>query len=189
MTPLEHLTVLISIVIGLGIAQLLISVHRLALARRRVRLYWLAIMWVVLLFVAQVEWWWSIFAIREEINRRPWNFFYFLFVLLSPVSLYLAAAFALPEIAPEESYDLREYYYDSRGWFFAMVAIGPALDAVRRGLQLESWADTSVWSNAVSAVLVTTLAVSRKPWLHIVVTLITAALFGEFLLSSALQLR
>jgi len=39
---------------------------------------------------------------------RRHDSFYFLFVLLSPVSLYLAAAFALPEIEPGEQYDLRD---------------------------------------------------------------------------------
>ena len=41
MTPFEHLAVLISIVLGLGLTQLLLSAHRLVQARGRVRFYWL----------------------------------------------------------------------------------------------------------------------------------------------------
>jgi hypothetical protein len=185
-TPFEHIAVLISIVLGLGLTQLLASVHRLAQARDRVRLYWLPLVWVALIFVTQVEWWWASFALRTE---TVWNFFYFLFVLMSPVSLYLAAAFALPEIEPGQRYDLREFYYENRGWFFAIVAVGPALDAVRRGIQAGTWTDFGAWSNALSAVLVASLAVSRRPWYHTLITLAVSALFAYFIVSSALELR
>jgi hypothetical protein len=185
-TPFEHLAVLISIVLGLGLTQLLASVHRLAQARGRVRLYWLPLVWVVLIFVTQVEWWWASFALRTE---TVWNFFYFLFVLMSPVSLYLAAAFALPDIEPGQRYDLREFYYENRTWFFSIVAVGPVLDAIRRGLQAGSWTDFGAWSNAVSAVLVASLAVSRRPWYHTTVTLAVSALFAYFIVAAALELR
>jgi hypothetical protein len=137
-----------------------------------------------------VEWWWASFALRDD---AVWNFFYFLFVLLSPVSLYLAAAFALPEIEAggggEQRYDLRAYYYGNRGWFFAVLAANPALDAVRRGLQAGTWRDVGAWSNLVAAALLVSLAVSRRPALHTAVTLVVAALFGFFIVSAAIQLR
>ena len=186
MTPFEHLAVLISIVLGLGLTHLLASVHRVIQARRRVRFYWLPLVWVVLLFVSQIEWWWASFALRTE---TKWNFFYFLFVLLSPVSLYLAAAFALPDVEPEREYDLREYYYENRGWFFAILAASPALDAVRRAVQAGSWTDFGAVSNAVSVLFLAWLGVSRRPWHHAAVTLFVGGLFLFFIVSAAIQLR
>ena len=186
MTPFEHLAVLISIVLGLGLTQLLLSAHRLVQARERVTFYWLPVAWAAILFVSLIEWWWASFALRTE---TVWNFFYFLFILLSPVSLYLAAAFALPEIEPGTRYDLRAYYYGNRVWFFGVLAASPALDALRRGLQAGSWRDVGAWSNVVAAALLASLAVSRRQWHHIVVTLLVAALFGFFIVSAALQLR
>lgn len=186
MTPFEHLTVLVSIVLGLGLTHLLASLHRVIQARRHVRLYWLSLVWTVLIFVSQVEWWWAIFAQRQHMQ---WNFFYFLFVLLSPVSLYLASAFALPDIEPGESYDLREYYYGNRGWFFATVAAGPGLDAIRRAIEAGSWRDFGALSNAISVLLLVTLCISRRPLVHVVITLLTGGLFLYFIVSSALELR
>ena len=185
-SPFEHISVLISIVIGLGITQLLMGVHRLVQARERVRLYWLSLVWVCLMFVAQVEWWWASYTLRDE---TVWNFFYFLFVLLSPVSLYLAAAFVLPEIGENETYDLRQHYYRSHGWFFAFVALGPTLDAIRRGLQAGTPWDLGVVNNAVSAALLYLLAVTRRERYHVAVTLIVTALFLWFIVSAALKLR
>jgi hypothetical protein len=186
MKPFEHLSVLISIVLGLGLTQLLTNVHRLVQAGKRVKLYWLSVLWTALIFVSQIEWWWASFALR---NDAVWNFFYFLFLLLSPVSLYLAAAFVLPEVEDDRTYDLREYYYENRGWFFAMLALSPALDAVRRAIQSGSVRDLGAASNAVSAVMLVALAVSRRPWLHAVVTLVVAGLFLYFIVDAALQLR
>lgn len=186
MTPFEHLAVLISIIIGLGLTHLLASVHRLAQARARVRLHWLPLMWTVLLFVSQVEWWWASFQWREEVN---WNFFYFLFILISPVGLYLASAFVLPDVEPEVPYyDLGEYYFDTRGWFFGVLALNPAVDATRRALQSGSPWNEDALSNAVAAVLVVSLAFSRSVVYHTAVTLVVAALFLAFIVSSALQL-
>ncbi|HET7228865.1 MAG TPA: hypothetical protein VFJ16_02550 [Longimicrobium sp.] len=186
LTPFEHLSVLISIILGLGLTHLLTSVHRLVQARKRVRTYWLSLLWVALIFVSQVEWWWASFARRDD---AVWNFFYFLFVLAGPVTLYMAAAFALPEMEPGERYDLREYYFGNRGWFFAFVAAGPALDAIRRGVEAGTLADFGAWSNAVSAILVASLAFTRNARYHAVVTLFAGGLFLYFIVSSALQLR
>jgi hypothetical protein len=186
LTPFEHISVLISIILGLGLTHLLTAVHRLVQARQRVRLYWLTLLWVALIFVSQVEWWWGSYALRDQ---TVWNFFYFVFVLLSPVSLYLAAAFALPEMEPDRHYDLREYYYGARRWFFAFVAAGPALDAVRRGVQAGTVADFGFASNAVSAILVGSLAFTRNPRWHAAVTLFAGGLFLYFIVSSAVQLR
>ena len=186
MTPFEHLAVLISIVLGLGLTQLLMSAHRLVQARERVTFYWLPVAWAAILFVSLIEWWWASFGLRAQ---TVWNFFYFLFILLSPVSLYLAAAFALPEIEPGTRYDLRAYYYANRGWFFGVLAANPALDALRRAIQAGSWRDFGAWSNLVAAALLVSLAVSRRPWHHALVTLCVAALFGVFIVSAALQLR
>ncbi len=185
MTPFEHLAVLISIVLGLGLTHLLASLHRVIQARGRVRPYWLSTVWVALMFVSLIEWWWASFALRTQ---TVWNFFYFLFILLSPVSLYLAAAFALPDVEEGQSYDLRAYYYDTRFWFFLFVALSPALDAVRRGVQAGSFTDFGSLANAVSAVLVGSLAFSRSERLHAVVTFAVGGLFLFFIVSSAIQL-
>ncbi len=185
MSPFEHLAVLISIVLGLGLTQLLTSLHRLIQARERVKLYWLSLLWVALMFMSQIEWWWASFALREQ---TVWNFFYFLFILLSPVSLYLAAAFALPEVGRGQRYDLREYYYRSRFWFFLFVALSPALDACRRAVQAGTWADLGAVSNAIAAVFVGSLAVSRNELYHIAVTVFVGGLFLYFIISSAIQL-
>lgn len=186
MTAFEHLVVLISIVLGLAMAHLLSAVHRVVLHRAQVRFYWLPLLWALLLFLTQVVWWWGIFALR---GVEDWNFFYFLTVLLSPVALYLASASVLPEVEAGRPCDLRAYYYHNRGLFFAAVTAGPVLDAVRRWTVAGTWEDVGVMSNAISALLVASLTVGRRPAHHAAVTLVVAALFVHFIISQAVALQ
>lgn len=188
MTPFEHLTVLISIVIGMGIAHLLTTVHELVQARARVKVYWLSVLWLVLIFVALIEWWWAVFGLRTTVK---WNFFYFLFLLMSPVTLYLSAAFVLPDDSERgnEVIDLRRYYYDNCAWLFGTLAVNLALDAIRHGVELHTLRDPSVWSNGVGASLLASMGKIKRPAYHAVITLIVASLFLSFMISSALQLR
>lgn len=188
MTPFEHLSVLISIVLGLGIAHLLNTVHELIQVRSRVRTYWLPLLWAVLIFISLIEWWWASFALRTTLK---WNFFYFLFVLISPVSQYLAAAFVLPDDTESGDgvIDLRRYYYDNSAAFFGILAISPALDAIRRGIEAGSALNGGALSNGIAAVLLASMAFWKKPWYHAVITLVVAALFMSFIVSSALELR
>lgn len=72
MTPFEHLSVLISIVIGMGIAQLLYNAHQLVQVRARIRPYWLTTLWFVVIFVSLIEWWWALYGLR---TTTVWNFF------------------------------------------------------------------------------------------------------------------
>lgn len=185
MSPFEHVSVLISIILGLGITRILSSAHQLVQGHDHIRFYWLPLAWAALVFTAQVEWWWASFEFREQL---AWNFFYFLFVLLSPIMLYLAAAFVLPEIDAEETCDLESYYYNTRGWLFSFLALGTALDAVRRGIQADAVASVGVLSNVVATILVGSLAVSRNERYHGLITVLVTTLFLFFIVMSALEL-
>lgn len=185
MSPFEHLSVLISIILGLGVTQLLSNVHELVQARTRVRLHWLPVVWSGLVFIGLVQWWWASFGMH---GQREWNFFYFLFILLRPVSAYLSAAAVLPKIEPGESCDLREYYFGNRRWLFLLLSFGNLLDGLRRMLSGEQIQDIAVWSNFVSCALLVSLAFSANERLHTAVTLLTAGLFATFIVAAALQL-
>lgn len=185
MTIYEHLSVLISIVIGLGLTHLLGNVHELVQARERVRLHWMPITWAALVFVGLVQWWWSSFQFQDH---QQWTFFWFLFVLMRPVLSYLSAAFVLPRVEAGESYDLVEYYYRTRGWLFSLLAGGQVLDGVRRMLEGQPAADVAVWSNFVSAALVGSLALTDDDRYHIFITLLTVGLFILFLVQAALTI-
>lgn len=126
----EYLSVLVSIIVGLGLSHLLGSVGKLLSRRRRVRTYAPAVGNAVLVFLAHVQFWWGSFDFGERIES---NFFAFLVFLLTPILLYLIAVLALPELDQDDSGEvsLREHYYEARPWFFGLAALVPVATAVR----------------------------------------------------------
>ena len=56
MTSFEYLSVLISIILGLGLTHLLSAVRDLIQQRAQVRWHWLPVLWAGLIFVAQIQW-------------------------------------------------------------------------------------------------------------------------------------
>lgn len=126
----EYLSVLVSIIVGLGLSHLLGSVGKLLSRRRRVRVYGPAVASAVLVFLAHVQFWWGSFDFGERIEN---NFFAFLVFLLTPILLYLVAVLVLPELDQDESGEvsLREHYYEARPWFFGLAALIPVATALR----------------------------------------------------------
>ena len=100
MTASEHLLVLFSIVLGLGMTELLSSVHHLLHPRTTVKWHWLPLVWAAIVFIAVVQLWWAMFEFGRT-SDVP-NFFELLLTILSPVMLYLVATSVLPDVAPGE---------------------------------------------------------------------------------------
>ena len=182
MTPFDYLSVLISIVLGLGLTELLSNVHRLIQARDRVTFHWLPLLWSGLVFVMLVQWWWAAFGLHRELE---WNFFFFLLILLIPVLMYLAAASVLPAVEPEQEYDLRAYYFGIHHWFFGIVAAINIMECLRAVLYADLQAAVL---NATGAGLLGSLAVSSNRTYHAVTTVVLAALLFLFIFLETLRL-
>jgi hypothetical protein len=115
MDEFGYLAVILSIILGLSVTQLLQGLSQVINARDRVRIYWPAIGWALLLLVIDVQAWWAMFGYR---NRHAWTFLQFAVLLLETIVLYLLAALALPTPFGEETVDLRANYFRHARWFF-----------------------------------------------------------------------
>ncbi len=178
MEAFGYISVIFSVVIGLGLSHLLTGVAELFKARGRVKLYWVHLLWVVITFVGHIFLWWTMWNLRL---LRDWDFFSFLLVLLAPVLLYVAAAFLIPKIEPGASLDLREYFYENHSAFFGVTAAFTAL------MGMENWLLTGRTSPApVMAVFATWFillcvsAVVKNARLHGAVALLVGLLFLLF---------
>lgn len=134
MDPFEYLSVLVSIILGLGITQLLAGFGRWLEHRGTYRLYGPAIAWAAALMLVHVQMWWSMFGMRYW--GEDWNFLQFSAVLLQPAILYLLTILAFPGPASTEL-DLRSNFFAQRRWFFglflAMLVVSVIKDLVRNG--------------------------------------------------------
>jgi hypothetical protein len=118
MDAFNYLAVLISIVLGLGIAQLLTGFGRWIEHRKTFRPFLPAMLWTAVLLLIHVQTWWSMFGLRL---LPQWTFVRFAIVLLQPITLYLLALVVLPSHGAA-GVDLRSNYFDQRRWFFGLLA-------------------------------------------------------------------
>ncbi|MBC5815038.1 MAG: hypothetical protein GIW97_00710 [Candidatus Eremiobacteraeota bacterium] len=179
MKPFDYLTVLISIIMGLAIANLLSGAVRLMHARHRLRLYWPTIVWSILLFIVTAQHWWAEFSLHTKLD---WTFGGFLATLIIPVDLYLLCALALPNDDDATDIDLRAWYFKNRRTFFVLLIILAPLSYLEELLTTGSVHKApleTVLLGTMAAVLILGL-VSRRPRIHAGIALVFSALLVTY---------
>lgn len=88
MSPFEFITVLISIILGLGITTILTGVAERIKHFSRTRLFAPYLIWIVIVFVLHIYEWWNSFTLR---SIEVWSLPMFLFILLYSIVLYVLA--------------------------------------------------------------------------------------------------
>jgi len=143
MSQIGYLIPLVSIIVGLGLADLIQSFRELVRPNRRVRWHWLPVLWAAIVFLFVLQIWWTSFGVLQQ--EAFGHVLVFLPYLLMFMGLYLACSFALPDPdwtpdpsgAPQSDgadstrassgpLDLEIFYYSTthRRWFFgALIAI------------------------------------------------------------------
>jgi hypothetical protein len=115
------IAVVVSLILGLGVARLLISAVGIFRARRRAILDWPPLVWAATIFLQQVAFWWSL----EEAASRvaTWTLPSFLLLVLLVLNLFFAASLILPADELGEGESLRTYFETDGRWALASLAI------------------------------------------------------------------
>lgn len=124
----EYVSVFISIIVGLAVADLLISFHRLLRVDARVRWYWLVPFLALYLLLVIVNFWWGTFHWLAEV--RSLSMEEFLPTLLSAVALFLLTAAVLPDEVPDDGLDLKSWYLRNASHIWVLATIGLSLVVV-----------------------------------------------------------
>ena len=125
MSTFEFISVLLSIVVGLGLTRLLTGVGRALETRRTVRFSWVQGVWVLNLGLLFVSFWWA--TLFGHSDRETWLFPNFAVLLLYAVFLFLASVLVIPSDF-EESVDLEVHFFEVRPWFFTILALVPVAE-------------------------------------------------------------
>ena len=120
MDAFAHLSVLISIVLGLGITNLLMGFARIVQMRGRVSVYWPTIVWGLVLLLIHVQTWWSMFGLRAV---TTWTFVAFSLTLMQPILLFFLSALVMPDFDRDEALDLKANYFAQVRWFFGIIIV------------------------------------------------------------------
>jgi hypothetical protein len=122
----NYVMVLASVILGLGVAQLLQGVAQLIQHPDRSKLYWVHLLWILLMFQNALFWWWWEFKLA---STQSWTFELYAFVLSFAVVLYLICAVLTPAKLGRYA-DYRAYYYSRRRWLFGLLLLFSLLDFV-----------------------------------------------------------
>lgn len=114
MNPFEFVMVLVSIIVALGVAELLAGIARIM--RGELQVYWIHAVWIFTLLVMQLQYCWSLFDLEA---RNEWVFLDLVRLLTPPITLFLASSLLFP--SRTERVDLEEYYFAKRKPVFALL--------------------------------------------------------------------
>jgi hypothetical protein len=120
-TAFEYAIGLFSVLIGLAVADIATSFHRLMRVRQAVRWDPLAIAAALYVLCVAVYMWFDIWGVRHFGATR--HFFFYLGLVAQLFVLFLIAAASLPDKAADDTLDLREYYAGNRRYFWSLLLL------------------------------------------------------------------
>jgi|HubBroStandDraft_5_1064220.scaffolds.fasta_scaffold06576_5 hypothetical protein len=120
MTIFEHLSVLLSLILSLGIASLLLGVARLAQEWRRVVFSWPHALWTLAIFLSQILFWLYAFSFHAFSKTSVIG-------LAMPIAMvtavFLQGALVTPNIEPGGAIDLRAFHDTHRFQYLGAMAV------------------------------------------------------------------
>ena len=179
MSLFEFLMVLVSLIIGLGVAELLSGVAQIIRNRKAIQFYWIHTVFVVIIFLALLQQWWEIWGIR---NTPVWTFPGLLMMLSAPIGLFLIAHLVFPE--PVAQSDQRSFYFQKMNptlWIAILTVLSSV--AFRPVILGEDLFTTDNLSSFVLILIFCSMIFIKNATYHgVMVILVLLALLADILL-------
>jgi hypothetical protein len=174
----SYLSVLLSIIIGLAIAEILQGYGTLLLSRHDVKLYAPPIIWSVMFLVLATHFWWASFGLAK---RESWSFAGFSAVLAQSIMLFMGTALVLPKSKAMDVIDLRGHYYRERVPFFLSGLLFIALGFVKLWLLGDPWGPLTLTFFAFFTTMTLIGLLSERPRVHEILAPIMAVGIAVFI--------
>lgn len=165
-TLFSYLSAFVTIVLALGLSDLLISFHRLMRHGRAVRWSGLAVAAALFVLLALLTEFFSMWSL-VEVERV--SFVGLVFHLLPTFFIFLAASAVLPDEIGEGSFDLDAFYFSQQRYFYLTLCFAFLGDAPRalEGVPFDIGRILNIVApSATVALIFVILAFSRRRWLH-----------------------
>ncbi len=164
LTPFEYVTVLISIIIGMGITQILSGLANIILRWEQVKTYWPHFILVILAFIIHIQEWWVMYDLR---SYQYWRLPTFLFIILYPVNLYILARILFPIKWGTDQYDLKFFYFANYRKIYLFIITLAILAIIDNVFIMDySVADQIIQLFLVIVLSVVTIFKREEEWVH-----------------------
>jgi hypothetical protein len=173
--------VLTSILIGLGIAELLNGMIRILRSNFREGIYLPQIIWAFFLLQYLVIIWWSRWDLHITFE---WNFLQLMLSLVGPIVIFIMAGLVLPLELPA-----REHYFRQQKVIFTLMPLAAVISIVHE-LVIEGTAVISLTMlYAISLFTVTLIPrFAKKDWIHLICSGSGVALFFGFVIANSFSI-
>lgn len=129
MDQFEYVMVLVSIIVGLGIAHILLGIggiiDRLSRKKDRLELSLAHASWLGFCFAWLVMFWWWEYRFSSRVS--DWTMGLYLFLICYAVTLFLLQAVLVPRTWDGVT-SLKEYFLERRVWFYSLLLFVTILD-------------------------------------------------------------
>jgi hypothetical protein len=165
-TLFSYLSAFVTIVLALGLSDLLMSFHRLMRKGRAVRWSGLAVAAALFVLLALLTEFFSMWGL-VQVDRV--SFVGLVFHLLPTFFIFLAASAVLPDEVGEGPLDLDAFYFSQQRYIYLTLSFAFLGDAPRalEGVPFNLGQIVSIVApSTIVALIFVTLAFSRRRWLH-----------------------
>jgi hypothetical protein len=90
----QHVRVLFTIILGLGVSRLLTGVARIVQHPKQYRVYWVHLLWALFVFLYLINFWWWEYRLHAI---QQWTFPLYFFIAMYAVVLFLLCVLLFPE--------------------------------------------------------------------------------------------
>jgi hypothetical protein len=160
----EYISILVSLILGLGITQILSSLADLFYHYRKVRFYWPHTIWVVFILFLHIQDWF----ITYQLKAKPtWHLPELIFILSYPVALFTASKMLLPTNDKEERIDMRLFYTTQFRAIFLFIGISIFLSILFNIFLLDG-SLAAQWHlvSFLIALIAIIITKPKKEWIH-----------------------
>ena len=118
-SPFEYVSILVSIILGLGITQLLSSFADLLYNYKKVKFYLPHTIWIFFLLFLHIQDWFITYQLKDN---AVWYLPELSFILLYPIALFIIAKLILPTNHLEESESMKTFYFTQYPVIFLVMS-------------------------------------------------------------------
>ena len=168
MSAFEYVTVLISIVISLGITQILTGVASVLKKINKVQLYWPHLLWVIFVLLLHIQEWWVTYELK---NYVPWRLPVFLFIMIYPINLFLMSRLLFPDKLKGKNLNLKDFYFSNYQKQYLLLCVSAALSVLYNVFILDLELASQVLQILLILVLSSIALMNTREILHKVVSI------------------
>ncbi len=165
MTQFEFLMMIASVVVAVGMTEIVGGWGRLARADGEIKFDWLHLGWTIYILLLSVQYWIGMWSYRELHIEYVGQIFF----LVVPTLFLVLATFAMsPDVVNRSQIDMRTYYLEKRRVVFLSLAVF-SLAAWLADIVIVGYERLEVsfmLFSIVSGLVLCALAYSQRVWLH-----------------------